>query len=681
MGVSALTVAECPGDGRDFEQVLRLLKLAKSTVGFLPDSAVRDRAERGTLIVAHDGVGIVGYVLFDLPRDEIRLVQLVVDPRARRAGVAKVLVGEVARRNPARRGMSLHCRRDFEASKVWPRLGFVPIAERSGRSADGKPLTMWWKDFQQPNLLWHLAASDERPLAAVDANVVIDLADARRTPSAYLRNDWLAAACRLGVTDETYLEFERHDDDAVRRAHKEFARRLEQIQASESVWRPLESSMREELGGRARTYEADLRHAAKAAAGRARWFVTRDEPFRRACEHVVWQICDVRVVSPTGLIREVDQLARGDTYRPADLVGSEIIVRALEALDIDRAAREFANQRNGERFRSLRSRINELAADTLNNQFVLFEEGADLLGLVAVEHGSFDQVSICRVRADLRRQTIARHMLAWVRSLSDKSRAIVLSDDGCGDTVTQAATREGFLPASTGQTAFAVSGSGSHRRLEEEVEQLAAALPPGLRPDEVTSTRYAEAPGAAALLRLEKVFAPYWVLDRSIQTFVIPIKPGWAAELVDPAMSRSQLFPRSVALALQREHVYYRSPRASAGLRAPARLLWYVSDARRGGGSIRAVSHLDEVVVGDARRLHRRFAHLGVYSQAQVINAAVDGNVMALRFSNTRPLRQPVSFDHYRRLVQDHRPGKGVAVAGPQPVDEHTCAAIATISG
>src|SRR5689334_10758481 len=118
-----MDVVECPASGHLFESVLRLSKLAKATVGFLPDTAFRDRAERGTLLLAIDRDGdVAGYVLYDLPRNDVRIRQLVTRRDMERRGVARVLVEHLARLHASRRGIILECRRDFDVSALWPRL-------------------------------------------------------------------------------------------------------------------------------------------------------------------------------------------------------------------------------------------------------------------------------------------------------------------------------------------------------------------------------------------------------------------------------------------------------------------------------------------------------------------------------------------------------------------------------
>lgn len=678
--MSSIAVHDCPAQGPQFQAVLLLLKKAKQAVGFLPDSAVRDRAERGTLLIARNGDEVVGYVLFDLPRSEIRIVQLVVAKSARRKGVGRLLLEEVARRNPTRRGIILECRRDFEACAVWPRLGFVPLSERTGRGVSGKPLTVWWRDFGHPTLFSYLAHGDERPVAALDANIVIDLSDGANTNSRYVAADWVSSACRLAVTDEVYIELERHDQAEVRIRHKRFAAGLEQLSCTPAVWRRVEAALVERLSVRAAGYAADLRHAAKAAAAGARWLVTRDDRFRRTCGDDVMDGCGLSVVSPSAFVLELDRLARGELYRPADLAGSNIEIRTLEPHELDPAARAFVNQRDGERLRDFRLRLNELVANTQDTQATVFAQGADLLALSVTRNGLPREVAICRVRPGRTQETLARHMLGWMRDgCAATSGAVTLTDPFCGPAVLRAADDEGFLEAGGRRTAFALPGVGTVQALRAELESLVRRLPAAWVPPDILRRLEATPSTPAAALLLEATFHPYLVVGAGLPTFIVPIKPVWAAELVDPALARAQLFPRSSGLALQREHVYFRSPRSSGGLTAPARILWYVSGSGEGGMAIRAISRLTEVVVGDARRLHRRFSHLGVYTEAQVRAAARHGQVMALRFSGTRAIQPPMRLDDYRRLVTQEQPRRGLALAGPQPVTEQTFVSVATM--
>ena len=77
-------VVPAGADSDDFFSVLRLAKKFSSTLGFLPDTAFRDRAYAGRLLVvpAEDGE-VRGYILFDLARSRVRIIQLCVSQTER----------------------------------------------------------------------------------------------------------------------------------------------------------------------------------------------------------------------------------------------------------------------------------------------------------------------------------------------------------------------------------------------------------------------------------------------------------------------------------------------------------------------------------------------------------------------------------------------------------------------
>ena len=178
-------------------------------------------------------------------------------------------------------------------------------------------------------------------------------------------------------------------------------------------------------------------------------------------------------------------------------------------------------------------------------------------------------------------------------------------------------------------------------------------------------------PGRAA--RAETQFSPFRVLGSQLPTFVVPIRAAWAAPLFDVHLADAQLFPRDWELGLRRELVYYRSPRNSGGIQAPARILWYVSGPQHEYGvrSIRAVSSLNEVVVQPVDHLWHRYQRLGVYQRSNIEEAASNGRAMALKFSNTQLFETPVGLDDYREILIGDRKSSSAVLQCPQRVDEH----------
>ena len=110
----------------------------------------------------------------------------------------------------------------------------------------------------------------------------------------------------------------------------------------------------------------------------------------------------------------------------------------------------------------------------------------------------------------------------------------------------------------------------------------------------------------------------------------------------------------SSTLGISREHVYYRSPRPRV-VTATARLLWYVSGARKSSGvaAVVASSRLEEVIAARPGELHQRFRHLGVWKQSQVTDVAKHGMALALRFADTEVFPHRVTLRRLRDLERE----------------------------
>ncbi|MSW53233.1 MAG: GNAT family N-acetyltransferase, partial [Actinobacteria bacterium] len=119
-GQGALRVVVVEPDQPIFDAVVELANgPAKRTLGFLPTSGFRDRTRKATLIAVLRDDAVIGYVLYDLRPRDIKIVQLCVDPGARRSGAARFLLDAVRAGHPDHHRIVLRCRTDYEeASKV-----------------------------------------------------------------------------------------------------------------------------------------------------------------------------------------------------------------------------------------------------------------------------------------------------------------------------------------------------------------------------------------------------------------------------------------------------------------------------------------------------------------------------------------------------------------------------------
>jgi hypothetical protein len=133
----------------------------------------------------------------------------------------------------------------------------------------------------------------------------------------------------------------------------------------------------------------------------------------------------------------------------------------------------------------------------------------------------------------------------------------------------------------------------------------------------------------------------------------VPIQRKWAQELVDPRLAKQELFGSDPFLALNREHVYYRSA-LPPGPTVPGRVLWYVSKDGHDDGTmhIRACSRIVDVKVGPATTLFRENEHLGVFIWENVRDVA-KGNphalIMAFRFADTEVFLRPLPLEEAKQ--------------------------------
>lgn len=210
-------------------------------------------------------------------------------------------------------------------------------------AAKGAGSPSWFRSFGHPTV-FSIANDDgsSQPIAALDVNVVIDLAEGDRPTSERLTADWTRSAVRLAITDQVLLEVDDQSDEVLRSRHRRFASSLPRLHADASRWKPLLYEMRAKLANPTK-YDDDLHHAAKAAAGGARWLVTRDGEFARTCAKTIKEVADLEVVSPGEFLVAADALIRHDTYRPTDLHGSSVQLRSVRPGEFEAVAQAFVN--------------------------------------------------------------------------------------------------------------------------------------------------------------------------------------------------------------------------------------------------------------------------------------------------------------------------------------------------
>ena len=177
----------------------------------------------------------------------------------------------------------------------------------------------------------------------------------------------------------------------------------------------------------------------------------------------------------------------------------------------------------------------------------------------------------------------------------------------------------------------------------------------------------------------ERVAWPAKLLDTTLPSFVVPIKPEWAAQLFHAHLAEQSLFGSDPRLMLRLDNVYYRSA-VPKRIEAPARVLWYVtaSKERPSTKCIAATSLVSEVVHGPAKEVFSRFKRYGVFGWKDVLGAAGGnprGPIQAFRFGHTEPFDTPIGLERVRYLARQTGAAK-VVLQSPSRVPSDLFGAI-----
>lgn len=638
--------------------VVQLHGRAKATLGFLPRKVFIEQASKGCLLVAVDANGVVtGYALYDLPRREIRLTHLCVAEERRGEGVARALVEEICQRHPDRMGIRARCRRDWPANLMWTHLGFDPLSDTPGHSQAGHLLTTWWHDFGHPTLFSRpLSDSELKIVAAIDTDVFIDLDESRprSRESRGLLADWVSAQAELVVTKEVSHDLNHGTDLATRQKQLSRASAFPQAGETYQGWQASRNRLLELVD---RTPDSDhdwsdLDHVARTHAAGINHFITRDDDLRRELTKPA-EVLGVRVTSPGEFITELWS-SLDETYAPAQLQNTDYRLLSIAGLDAIDLASVFLNPATGEKKKHLAQRIRELAsyASHADGKLVRTADGTPVALMVRVQKSGAIEVPVLRLSGSYQ-ATIGRHIVHMQSAFArERSRSVVRITDPHLSVQTERALRdEGFQEINGDWWSVTVPMTASKAKLASALDAT-GGVPKSFGLRESASLLRKTVLPASLVAELEQRFWPMKVKGSDLPTFLVPIRPAFAMELFDADLSKGTLF-HQMLLGIYREQVYYRSPRPSGGLKAPARLLWYVKQQSSvaGSGMIRASSYLFEVVVDRPRTLYRRNSQLGVYSQRDVEGASKNGQAMALRFGLTESFPLPVSLGAVRKLA------------------------------
>lgn len=655
------------------EDVIELGRANANTLGFLPRGAFSKYASEGQILVAYDErQELIGYLLYATSTKKALayIVHLCVAAGHRQEGVAKALFDELKNVTKDKfRGIRVRCRRDYAANAAWLKLGFVATSEMPGRSKHGTTLTVWWYDYGHPTLFSHAAKEDDSKVkVAIDANVFFQLQDPfdpANEESQSLLADWLQENIELCVTHEIWNEVWRSPNPGQRKQGRAFASNFTELMAADDEFTKVRDGLRaffpEQMS---QSDESDLRQLAWAIAAGVGFFVTRDGALL-AMEEQVYYAFGMRIVHPSDLVVNQDQLMREAEYQPARLAGSQIAIERVQSGQAGSFESVFRAPQGEKKAEFLRTLHLCLADPHLCETSVVKNTEERPLALIVHDRSKEREleIPIFRVANGPLSATLARHlaMRAVLTSSSEERVLTRVTDLHLPEVVSDAIHEMGFVftdncwvkanLAVVKTVAGLISELSSLSTRAPAVTQYFQRIADALRAASTVSN-------ALTMLQIEKSLWPAKLTDIGIPTFVVPIWPEWAMHLFDPHIAGQDLFGGEPSLMFNVENVYYRAahPRVLA---APARILWYVSQGRakyQGTMAIRATSYLDEVAVDTPKALFTQFRRLGVFKWEDVFEVAkgnINQQVMAFRFSMTEVFKHPIYRSDLDKIWQE----------------------------
>jgi GNAT superfamily N-acetyltransferase len=674
------------------DDVIRLADVSSSTLGFYPRGAFRESAKRRQILAAVDTNGILlGYLLFRISNFRLMIVHLCIDKAFRHHGIAKQLVERLAyEHSNLLKGIGLNCRRDYEATDVWPKLGFKPICDKPGRSRKGSILTYWWRDFRTPTLF---SDEEQRKLgtakkAVVDANAFFSFrgSDPQSEEAKGLLADWLVDYFAICLTDEIFVEINRHHDGRVRDEWRAYAREFPCLGGTPQEIDKAVAELTSIFGKAKKPSDlSDTRHLAHAIVNSADFFVTSDGNLLDSSNEI-FEKFGIGVVRSSELIQDIDRLIHSSEYQPSRVAGTQIESIAIKTDEIDDLVTQFIAHENEEKGNRLAARVRELLSKPHEYKSHVIKDREDkVLGLVF--YGRIDKESLSiplfRVRRGPLGATLTSFFVEYSIQIArvEQRSFVEILDENLDPAAIRYLAQSGFIDTGHGHTKVVlmtsasingvIDGLKSRKDGHTEHGLLMAQLANWLEEIKNSPVR--------TRLAAELNLWPAKFSDLELPSFIVPIKPFWAMHLFDHAIGSQHLFGANPKLALNPENAYYRSSKPAI-LLAPGRVLWYVSrqDGYAGSGSVRACSYLQDLVVDTPKAVFRRFRHFGIYEWKnirQMVQNDLSKKIMAFRFSHTELALSPMSVKTLRQVFRNAE-AKEISLQSPVRITTKTFFAI-----
>ena len=629
------------------EDIDSLMKRNSGTLGFLPGEALLHYLEKDSVLgKITDSGEIAGYLLYAEYENRFRIIQLCVAESFRGKGVAKELVDALVEKAATQKFITLRCRRDFPAHEMWPRLRFVPLGEKRGRSRAGHTLVQWHRTLapdDQLSLFQEKTSSDALNVV-IDAHILYSLNESsdEAAPSRALYENYSEDSFFLQITEETYNEIDRGRDAKRRQASRNIAENaFPKVEHDRKLVGDFEKSLKDVLPGRTLSDKSDIRQLAITASSETEIFVTEDSSILEKANDIA-RLTGLQILRPTELILQYET-RENRSYRQNRVIGSDLSWEKISTLS------EFPYERfleHRERKGKLRGKLESFLSNSRQFECDLLRSCGDILAIRVIENNSHGCiVRLSRVARRDNREFLESFLVAdTVRNAVKRGIGVVtIRKDSLSPGFVRACRRIGFQEHGDELIRFCLTRSMSRDKILSTIRKKCPAI--------------VDVYSAMSDRELEKSCSPVDLVAGSESYFLIPIKRGYAMSLVDRAGPGDDLFGGESRTLLQWDNVYYRSNTHHRMLKPPSRILWYVSAPRK---EVIAISHLDHVETGPPGELFKKYKKFGILDWPEIYRICkkdTSQKIMALQFSHTFPLRQTIPLNTLRKMYREDNVG------------------------
>lgn len=647
------------------QDVIQLWGQYRKTLGLFPKDAFKERASKGEILIAIDSEAeFAGYLLFRTSYNRITIVHLCIAPSHRGKGITKKLITKLKKITKDNyEGIGLHCRNDYGLDNMWSGNAFIPKWEKPGRGKNGKPLTYWWCDYGHPNLLSITVNQklESKLCVVIDGQIFFDLygdddESSDNNESKLLLANWLESELELCITDGIFIQINHLDNDEERKKYRQFA------ENQQFTVLPCKSDDLDDYQERLQNFlsqknistsEINFHHLVRAIVSDSHIFVTRDSRLLDIANEI-YEYFKLSVIRPENLIVQLNEFTRNPKYQPTRLSGSSLEQVTVKKGEEETITNYFYCPDQDETKAQFQQKLRRFLTNPEN--FTCFKvvdaENKPLALIVYGKHNDYElEIPIIRVAENALSATLAQHLIfkSILHSAGENRQSTIINDCFLQEQVNHAIQEYQFIRVHDNFIRLNLAVAETAEKLSKRLKKIAAnpekqyrfliQLAKSIKQESFIHNIQDSA-------NIERFLFPAKIIDAEIPTYIIPIQARWAKDLFDEGLANQHLslFAAKSELAFNKEAVYYRSAKTYGKLKAPFRILWYVSlDPNYVHvGAIRACSLADEVIIDKPENLFQIFQRLGVYKLEDLlsINKDKDDNIMAIRFSYTELLNK-----------------------------------------